>query len=77
MTPTDKLQAVYDMEINAKISWFWDGGVHVSLGDKLNGIKATRHFQNIKQATNWLYDEAIKTHNYHLKKTQTERVVKL
>jgi hypothetical protein len=27
------LQALYDSEINAAISWLWDGGIDVRLGD--------------------------------------------
>jgi len=34
------LRALYDSEINASISWLWDGGIDVQLGDELNGCKA-------------------------------------
>jgi hypothetical protein len=35
-----ELQRIYDSEINAEISWFWDGGFTVRLGDKMNGFLA-------------------------------------
>jgi hypothetical protein len=29
----DELQRIYDSEINVRISWLWDGGIDVRLGD--------------------------------------------
>ena len=29
------LSALYESEINASISWLWDGGIDVALGDEL------------------------------------------
>jgi hypothetical protein len=37
-----ELQKVYDSEINLEISWLWDSGIEVSLGDKVNGFLAAR-----------------------------------
>jgi hypothetical protein len=34
------LQQIYDSEINASVSWFWDGGFAVKLGDSINGFVA-------------------------------------
>ena len=34
-----ELQRIYDSEINA-VTWFWDGGFTVRLGDKMNGFLA-------------------------------------
>jgi hypothetical protein len=36
------LGALYKSEINASISWLWDGGIEVQLGDEWNGYKAER-----------------------------------
>ena len=36
----DELQKIYDSEINVTISWFWDGGIDVRLGDEMNGFVA-------------------------------------
>ena len=35
----DMLQALYDSEINFRISTFWDGGFTWELGDESNGFK--------------------------------------
>ena len=35
------LNDLYASEINASISWLWDGGIDVKLGDPLNGHNAT------------------------------------
>ena len=32
-----ELQKIYDSESNVRISWLWDGGIDVSLGDDLGG----------------------------------------
>jgi hypothetical protein len=34
------VRALYESEINASISWVWDGGIAVELGDPLNGYDA-------------------------------------
>ena len=31
------LEALYESEINLSLSWFWDGGYDVKIGDKMNG----------------------------------------
>jgi hypothetical protein len=31
-----ELQKIYDGEINVRISWFWDGGIDLWLGDEVN-----------------------------------------
>jgi hypothetical protein len=33
------LASLYASEINASISWLWDGDIDVKLGDALNGYK--------------------------------------
>lgn len=35
-----ELQKIYDSEINLRISWLWDGGIEVRLGDEVNGFLA-------------------------------------
>lgn len=37
---TTELQKIYDSEINVRISWIWDGGIQVRLGDEMNGFLA-------------------------------------
>jgi hypothetical protein len=31
------IQKIYDSEINVRISWLWDGGIDLRLGDEVNG----------------------------------------
>jgi hypothetical protein len=33
---TLEVQKIYDSEINLRISWFWDGGIEIRLGDDMN-----------------------------------------
>jgi hypothetical protein len=37
-------QKIYDSEINVRISWLWDGGIQVRLGDEVNGFVAEETF---------------------------------
>jgi hypothetical protein len=32
-----ELQKIYDSEINISMSWMWDGGIRVRLGDEIGG----------------------------------------
>jgi len=36
----EELQKIYDSEINVRISWFWDCGISIHLGDEMNGFVA-------------------------------------
>ena len=54
----DKLQEIYDMEINCTLSWFWDGGVDAVLGDIENGILGRKNFKTVTEACDWLLEEA-------------------
>lgn len=49
-----ELQKIYDSEINIAISWLWDGGVDVRLGDGMNGFKAEESFGLIADILPWL-----------------------
>lgn len=55
------MRDLYDSEINAQISWFWDGGFAVRFGDELNGFSNTiwsdLKFEEIAEA---LIGEAMK-----------------
>jgi hypothetical protein len=54
------LRALYESEINALISWVWDGGINVELGDPLNGYDANDKVSTFAEATAWLRDQACK-----------------
>ena len=61
MTDTAHIvQDLYDSEINARIEWFHDGGFSVSIGDMLNGWKASENLRTFSEAVDWLRSEAIK-----------------
>jgi len=66
LSGTQKLQAIYDSEQNATITWFWDGGVQAKLGDLSNGIKGEGTFLDVASAIDWLYEE----HKKYLTPTQ-------
>lgn len=56
-TPTEKLQALYDSEINFRVECFWDDGFEWSLGDECNGYVITRMAQKFADFINdlWAY----------------------
>lgn len=35
------IKSLYESEINVTISWFWDGGFEIKIGDEMNGFKST------------------------------------
>ena len=45
-------------EINASISWVWNGGIVVELGEPLNGYEAEGKVSTVAEAAFWLCDEA-------------------
>jgi hypothetical protein len=47
------LISLYASEINASISWLWDGGIDVKLGDSLNGYKAEGKVDTFGEAAEW------------------------
>ena len=54
------LRALYESEINASVSWVWDGGINVELGDPLNGYDANEKVSTFADASAWLRDQACK-----------------
>jgi hypothetical protein len=56
MELTTELQRIYDSEINVSISWFWDGGIDVRLGDAINGFPADENVPSIKDILPWLQE---------------------
>lgn len=52
------LQRLYDSEINASISTFWDGGFEVKIGDDMNGFMAEANVRDYAEAEVWLEAEA-------------------
>jgi hypothetical protein len=52
------LDDLYESEINASISWFWDNRIDVKLGDPLNGYAAEDKVSTLAEAAAWLRDQA-------------------
>jgi len=61
MTPSEKLNKLYSMEINVRIESFWDSGWTVFLGDEMNGFVFKRgEIPTFNEAVDALWDEAVK-----------------
>jgi hypothetical protein len=58
----EELQRIYDSEIDVRISWFWDDGIELRLGDEMNGYLAEEDVGSVAEILPWL-QEAI-THFY-------------
>ena len=56
MDLADELQKIYDSEINVEISWLWDGGIEVRLGDRLNGFLAETNVSLVVNILPWLQE---------------------
>jgi DNA-directed RNA polymerase subunit RPC12/RpoP len=52
----DELQRIYDSEINIRISWVWDGGIDVWIGDDLNGYVAQGTLASVNDIVPWLQE---------------------
>jgi len=53
------LRDLYASEINASLSWFWDGGFDVALGDEMNGYGAQDTVSTLDEAAEWLRSNAV------------------
>ena len=51
-----ELQKIYDSEINVEIGWFWDGGIEVRLGDRMNGYLAEETVRSAIEIVPWLQE---------------------
>jgi hypothetical protein len=65
-----ELQRIYDSEINVQIGWFWDGGITVRLGDKMNGYEAEEMVNSVADILPWM-QEAIA--HFYLSGRRVER----
>jgi hypothetical protein len=54
-----ELQRIYDSEINVRLSWLWDGGFEVGLGDKMNGYVAEETVRTAAEILPWLQDAIV------------------
>jgi hypothetical protein len=53
-TQMELLKDIYNSEINISIDWFWDGGIHIVLGDEANGILEEVGELDIDKCEAWL-----------------------
>jgi hypothetical protein len=53
-------QDLYDSEINFKLSWFWDGGIDITLGDITNGFIEETTCDNMEEVEKTLISWVIK-----------------
>jgi hypothetical protein len=51
-----ELQRIYDSKINVRISWFWDCGISVKLGDETNGFLAEEIVPSMVDIVPWLQE---------------------
>ena len=51
-----ELQKIYDSEINIRISWLWDGGIELRLGDEVNGFIAEEDVPSVAEIVPWLQE---------------------
>lgn len=60
MNLEEKLKHIYSLEVNATLSWFWDGGIDAALGDDRNGWIDGGNFETLEEAGSWLLERALK-----------------
>jgi hypothetical protein len=51
-----ELQKIYDSEINVRISWLWNCGIDLWLGDDLNGYVAAETVSAASEIAPWLQE---------------------
>lgn len=49
-----RLEAIHNQEINARIEWFFDSLIIVTLGDIFNGFGEQRQFTSFEEAISYL-----------------------
>jgi hypothetical protein len=42
---------IYDGEINVRISWLWDGGIELWLGDEVSGFLAEERVESVAECS--------------------------
>ena len=58
--PGTIIAALHDSEINGEVSWFYDGGWRVKLGDEENGFVAEAMVSSPQEAAEWLRANAVR-----------------
>jgi len=70
-TLEEELQKIYDSEINLSLSWLWDGGFDLKLGDEMNGFVEEGQVRTVADILPW-FQNAIAKHipqsQYHVER---------
>ena len=54
------LTDLYDSAINVDISWMWDGGVDLALGDGVDDYDAEGSVSSVSEIAEWLRSNAVR-----------------
>lgn len=61
MTLSEKIQKIYDGEINFRIESFYDSGWTLQVGDHINGFPICETFDTFDEAIDYLYLRTFKS----------------
>src|SRR4051812_43508548 len=67
----EELQKMYDSEINVTITWLWDGGIDVGLGNEFAGFHEEGHVAMVTDVLPWLQNAIAKHYpesKYHVER---------
>ena len=70
-TLEQELQKIYDSEINLSISWMWDAGFDLKLGDEFGGFVEEGQVGSVADILPWLQEAIAKrysTSQYHVER---------
>ena len=57
---TELLQSLYNEEINVSIQWFWDSGIDLVIGDRINGYTQRFNFYTMESMAEYIEDNLLK-----------------
>ena len=70
-TLEQELQKIYDSEINLSISWMWDAGFDLKLGDEFGGFVEEGQARSVADILPWFQEAIAKrypTSQYHVER---------
>ncbi len=70
-TLEQELQKIYDSEINLSISWMWDAGFDLKLGDEFGGFVEEGQVRSVADILPWFQEAIAKrypTSQYHVER---------
>ena len=71
VTLEQELQKIYDSEINLSISWMWDAGFDLKLGDEFGGFVEEGQVRSVADIVPWFQEAIAKrypTSQYHVER---------